>query len=117
MECLCVFERNLSPWFLDPLMVATSLLFCFGEPDDIVTVHVFQEHLVDEAESQLTFQPLHMQIGFGSFGSIQFAGLVGVEPSGDCCMSCGESRTLLLLFFGRGAMSRFGESRDAYFAA
>ena len=117
MECLCVFERNLSPWFLDPLMVTMSLFFCFGEPDDIVTVHVFQEHLVDEAESQLTFQPLHMQIGFGSFWSIQFAGLVCVEPCGDSCMSGGEPRSLFLLFFGRRPMSRFGESRDAYFAA
>ena len=93
------------------------LLLCFGEPDDIVTVHIFQEHLVDEAESQLAFQPLHMLIGFGSFWSVQLAGLVGVEPCCDGSMSGGESRTLFLLFFGRRPMVRLGKPRDAYFAA
>ena len=90
---------------------------CFGEPDDVVCVHVFQEHLVDEAKTQFAFQLLYMLIRFGPFRSIQLAGFVGIEPCGDCSLSGGEFRTLCLLFFGRRPMTRLGELRDAYFAA
>ena len=117
MKCLWVSERNLFPWFLGLLSLATLLRLCFGKPDDIVAVHVFQEHLVDEAESHLTLQSLHMLIGFGSFWSVQLAGLVGVEPCCDGSMSGGEPRTLFPLFFGRRPMARLRKSRDAYLPA
>ncbi len=71
-------------------ILAIPLLLHLGDFDYIVLIHVFQEHLVDEAETHLTFQLLHMLIGFGSYGAIQFVGFIGVEPSGDCGMSGSE---------------------------
>ncbi len=104
-------------WFLGFVKIAIPSFLRFGESDDVVLVHVFQEHLVDEAKTQLAFQPLYMLIRFGSLWSIQLAGLVGVEPCRDSSMSGGESQTLCLLLFGRRPMARLGEMRDAYFAA
>ena len=86
-------------------ILAIPLLLHLGEFDDIVLIHVFQEHLVDEAETHLAFQPLHMLIGFGPFGAIQLVGFIGVEPNSDCGMSGSESRTMFSLLVGRGPMA------------